>query len=39
MNFIACSESDNPTEPQKATVSGTLNLPAEATGKTLGGYI
>ena len=34
MNFIACSESDNPTEPQKATVSGTLNLPAEATGKT-----
>jgi len=34
MNFIACSESENPTEPEKATVTGTLNLPEDAAGKT-----
>jgi len=34
MNFFACSESDNPSEPQKATVTGTLNLPQETAGKT-----
>ena len=35
VNFVACSSDDeSPTEPQKATVTGTLNLPAEATGKT-----
>lgn len=33
-NFMACSDDDNPTESQKATVTGTLTLPAEATGKT-----
>lgn len=34
MNFITCSESDSPTETQKGTVTGTLNLPEEAAGKT-----
>ena len=35
VNFIACSSDDsNPTESQKATVTGTLNLPADAAGKT-----
>ena len=34
LNFIACSDDDNPTEPEKATVTGTLNLPEDATGKT-----
>ena len=35
VNFIACSSDDeSPTEPQKATVTGTLNLPEDAAGKT-----
>ncbi len=35
VNFMACSsDSESPTEPQKATVTGTLNLPEDATGKT-----
>jgi hypothetical protein len=34
MNFISCSGDDeSPTEPQKVTVTGTLNLPEAAEGK------
>jgi hypothetical protein len=34
LNFIACSDDDNPTEPETATVTGALNLPDDAAGKT-----
>jgi len=34
LNFMACSDSENPTEQQTGTVNGTLNLPEDATGKT-----